>query len=93
MPPKPPSLRRHSLPQLPRLAMQLLLGLLPIVVWANGPDQRPNILLCISDDQSWAHVGAMGDPVVQTPAFDRVAKEGLLFTHAFCDAPSCAPSR
>ncbi len=56
-------------------------------------ETRPNILLCISDDQSWIHTGAMGDLVVKTPAFDRVAREGILFTHAFCDAPSCAPSR
>ncbi len=55
--------------------------------------KRPNILFCISDDQSWPHAGAMGDPVVKTPAFDRVAREGILFTNAFCDAPSCAPSR
>jgi len=54
---------------------------------------RPNILFCISDDQSWLHTSAMGDPVVKTPAFDRVAEEGILFTHAFCDAPSCGPSR
>lgn len=55
--------------------------------------ERPNILFCISDDQSYAHAGANGDPVVQTPAFDRVANEGLRFTHAFCDAPTCGPSR
>jgi len=54
---------------------------------------RPNILFCISDDQSYAHTGANGDPVVNTPAFDRVAREGLRFTHAFCDAPTCGPSR
>ncbi|MCK4617033.1 MAG: sulfatase-like hydrolase/transferase, partial [Pirellulales bacterium] len=56
-------------------------------------ENRPNILFCISDDQSYAHTGANGDPVVQTPAFDRVAREGLRFTHAFCDAPTCGPSR
>lgn len=56
-------------------------------------DNRPNILLCISDDQSYAHTGANGDPVVQTPTFDRIAREGLRFTHAFCDAPTCGPSR
>jgi N-sulfoglucosamine sulfohydrolase len=55
--------------------------------------KRPNILFCISDDQSWLHAGAMGDPVVKTPAFDRVAREGILFNHAFCNAPSCGPSR
>ncbi|MBL6766472.1 MAG: sulfatase-like hydrolase/transferase, partial [Verrucomicrobiae bacterium] len=54
---------------------------------------RPNILFCISDDQSWAHTGANGDPVVQTPAFDRVAAEGLRFINSFCDAPTCGPSR
>jgi uncharacterized sulfatase len=56
-------------------------------------DTRPNILFCISDDQSYAHTGANGDPVVQTPAFDRIAREGLRFTNAFCDAPTCGPSR
>ena len=55
--------------------------------------ERPNILLCISDDQSWAHTGANGDQVVQTPAFDRVAREGLCFVNSFCDAPTCGPSR
>ncbi|NNE92982.1 MAG: sulfatase [Verrucomicrobiales bacterium] len=54
---------------------------------------RPNILFCISDDQSYAHTGANGDPVIQTPAFDRIAREGLRFVHAFCDAPTCGPSR
>ncbi|MFP6903898.1 MAG: sulfatase [Verrucomicrobiota bacterium] len=54
---------------------------------------QPNILFCISDDQSYAHTGANGDPVVKTPAFDRVAREGIRFTHAFCDAPTCGPSR
>ena len=55
--------------------------------------RRPNILFAISDDQSWLHTGAMGDPNVSTPAFDRVAREGVLFTHAFSAAPSCTPSR
>lgn len=55
--------------------------------------ERPNILFCISDDQSWAHTGANGDKVVKTPAFDRIAKEGLRFLNAFCDAPTCGPSR
>ena len=58
-----------------------------------GGSGRPNILFCISDDQSYAHTGANGDPVVKTPAFDRIAREGLRFTHAFCDAPTCGPSR
>jgi uncharacterized sulfatase len=53
----------------------------------------PNILFVLSDNQSWCHTGATGDPVVKTPAFDRVAEEGVLFTHAYAPAPSCTPSR
>lgn len=47
------------------------------------PADRPNILFCISDDQSYWHTGANGDQVIETPAFDRVAREGIRFTHAF----------
>jgi N-sulfoglucosamine sulfohydrolase len=54
---------------------------------------RPNILLAIADDQSWPHTGAYGDSAVRTPAFDRVARQGVLFTHAFCPASQCSPSR
>ena len=55
--------------------------------------QRPNILFAYSDDQSYPHAGILGDPVVKTPAFDRVAREGVLFTHSFTACPSCTPSR
>lgn len=61
-------------------------------VFAKG-DARPNILFMISDDASWAHAGTYGDRVVKTPAFDRVAADGVLFTNAFCSVSSCSPSR
>jgi N-sulfoglucosamine sulfohydrolase len=54
---------------------------------------RPNILLAISDDQSYPYCGAYGDKATKTPAFDRIAKEGILFTNAFCASPGCSPSR
>mgnify|MGYP006168917727 CR=1 FL=1 len=82
-----------------RKAMKKLVTLLIVAgAWASSfcgatEQSRPNILFCISDDQSWAHTGANGDPVVSTPAFDRVAAEGLRFTHSYCDAPTCGPSR
>ena len=53
----------------------------------------PNILFAIADDWGWPHAGAYGDPVVQTPAFDRLAREGVLFNHAYISSPSCTPSR
>lgn len=54
---------------------------------------RPNILFCVSDDQSFPHAGAYGCDWVKTPAFDRVAKNGLLFTNAYTCNAKCAPSR
>ncbi len=54
---------------------------------------RPNILFVIADDQSWLHCGAYGAKQVATPAFDRVAREGVLFRNSFSACPSCTPSR
>lgn len=48
-----------------------------------APKMRPNILVCIADDQSYPHAGAYGCTWVKTPAFDRVAREGILFTNAY----------
>jgi arylsulfatase A-like enzyme len=55
--------------------------------------QPPNILFAIADDWGWPHASIYGDPVVQTPAFDRLAREGVLFNHAYISSPSCTPSR
>ncbi len=57
------------------------------------PADRPNILFILADDQSHVHTGYAGDPVVRTPAFDRVAEEGVIFTNAYISSPSCTPSR
>jgi N-sulfoglucosamine sulfohydrolase len=57
------------------------------------PAARPNILLAIADDWGWPHAGVYGDPVVRSPTFDRLAREGVLFDHAYVASPSCTPSR
>jgi len=60
---------------------------------APASGKRPNILFCLADDWGWPHAGAYGDPVVRTPTFDRLAREGILFEHAYVAAPSCTPCR
>lgn len=64
----------------------------PAVLRAQSA-RRPNILFAIADDMSYPHAGAMGDKAVKTPAFDRVAGEGVLFRRAYSLSPGCAPSR
>ena len=58
-----------------------------------APARRPNILFALADDWSFGHGGAYGCPWVKTPAFDRVAREGILFTRAYTPTGKCAPSR
>ncbi len=55
--------------------------------------QAQNVLLLISDNQSWYDTGCYGNSVVQTPNIDRLAREGVRFRHAFATTASCGPSR
>src|ERR1043165_5178231 len=79
----------------PALLCSLALTLLSAgtTAGAEARETRPNILFCLADDWAWPHERLYGDKVVQTPAFDRVAQGGCLFTHAYSAAPSCTPSR
>ena len=54
---------------------------------------RPNILVAIADDQSYPHASAYGSTWIHTPAFDRVASEGLLFSNCYACSPGSSPSR
>ena len=78
----------------------IAVGLICIIFSGLSPNLRspaenlpPNILLAISDDQSYPHAGAYGFTAVTTPGFDRIAREGILFNNAFSSAPGCSPSR
>ncbi len=70
----------------------ILLTALLVTSQAIGAD-RPNVLVAISDDQSWPHASAYGSKMVSTPHFDRIAREGVIFNNAFCASPGCSPSR
>ncbi len=60
-----------------------------------APKQKkgPNILFAISDDQSFAHTSFAGSKFVKTPAFDKIAREGVYFSNCYAGSPGCAPSR
>lgn len=78
------------------LVFATVLGVLATTDCAEAdrrPRRRPNILFAFADDQSWVHTSFHGDPNLQTPNFDRIAREGVYFTHCFSACPSCTPSR
>ena len=67
------------------------------------PDSQPHILWIITDDQrpdslevyNRATTGRSESPLgyVSSPNIDQLAKEGVLFTRAYCNSPACGPSR
>lgn len=54
---------------------------------------RPNILWICTDQQRWDTLHSLGNPHIRTPNLDRLAAQGVAFTHAYCQSPICTPSR
>jgi len=54
--------------------------------------ERPNIVFLISDDHDYEHFGFMGNQTVQTPALDRLARNGTVFTTAHLPMSRCHPT-
>src|SRR5262245_37580605 len=73
------------------IALSLVAIISPRLTAADAP--RPNILFVIFDDMGWNHASAYGCTWVNTPNFDRVAREGILFKRAFTSNPKCSPCR
>lgn len=58
-----------------------------------GKATSPNIILVLTDDQSYGMLGVTGNKIVETPNIDALAKEGTLFTNAHVTSAICTPSR
>ena len=81
-----------------RLNPFVLLCLFLLITFCCTPATKvkvppPNILIAIADDHSYPHTGIYGFAETQTPAFDYIAQNGVLFHNAFVAAPQCSPSR
>lgn len=53
----------------------------------------PNIVFIYIDDMGWKDVGFMGSEYYETPNIDSLARQSMVFTNAYANAPNCAPSR
>jgi|YelNatPaOPRAMG01_1025707.scaffolds.fasta_scaffold03476_5 arylsulfatase A-like enzyme len=71
------------------------LAALPAVFSLRGAQGRrpPNILFFLTDDQRWDAAGFMGNRILRTPAADRLASSGVVFTNAFVTTSICMSSR
>lgn len=83
--------------QIKNLSFFLLTGILLISLFIGGckkeiSQEFPNILWLTSEDNS-PFLGCYGDDFATTPNLDRLASQGFLYTHAYANAPVCAPAR
>ena len=54
---------------------------------------KPNIILCMTDDQGWGDTGYNGHPILKTPNLDEMSKDGIRFNRFYAGAPVCSPTR
>lgn len=72
---------------------RILPFLLATCLWAAGAwAAKPNIVFVIADDCTFRDIGCYGGQA-KTPHIDKLATEGMLFTHCFQAAPMCSPTR
>ena len=69
----------------------LLAGLPAVALRAQR--RQPNFLVIVADDHGWNDLGCYGHPVARTPHLDRMAADGVRFTHCYTTAPLCSPGR
>ena len=72
-------------------AALLLIGLMPLL--QSFAQQRPNVVIIVSDDHAFQTISAYGSKLMQTPGIDRIAREGVLFNRAYVTNSICGPSR
>ncbi|MDF7824847.1 sulfatase-like hydrolase/transferase [Pontiellaceae bacterium B12227] len=63
----------------------------PNILWIVTDDQRPDSLACYNEAVSGSKLSPLG--YVMSPHVDRLARQGTIFSQAYCNAPACAPSR
>ena len=71
------------------LAASLILSLSSLLF----AEEKPNLLVILTDDQRYDAMGFMGHPFLETPTLDRIAKEGVHFKNAVVTTSLCSPSR
>ncbi len=84
------------------LGLGTLMGIWCLVCTRADPTQatpetsareRPNIILCMADDQGWGDVGYNAHPKLKTPTLDAMAASALRFNRFYAAAPVCSPTR
>jgi len=90
-------MRRRDVGKLTTVLCLAALGLGSAMAGAGKPfdsaQGRPNIILCMTDDQGWGDTSYNGHPELKTPELDKMAAAGIRFDRFFSAHPMCSPTR
>jgi N-sulfoglucosamine sulfohydrolase len=75
------------------IGLAMVSGFAAPVCKSQVPDEKPNILWIVSEDNSAYFTGCYGNSFATTPNIDKLAGEGFLYTHAYCTNAVSSPSR
>lgn len=80
-----------------RRSILSILGCL-LILWGGhdllaASQTPPNFIVVVADDLGWGDLSVYGHPWVKTPALDRMARQGTLFTSFYVNGPVCSPTR
>ena len=74
------------------LMVLVFTGTLLAATWVAA-EEKPNVIVFLTDDQGWGDLGCYGHPRIKSPNLDRFASEGLRLTQCYAGCSVCSPSR
>ncbi|EMI20672.1 sulfatase atsG [Rhodopirellula maiorica SM1] len=72
--------------------LAFLLGFAFVATISVAQENKPNVVMILSDDQAWGDYSFMGHEAIQTPHLDQLAAESLTFTRGYVPTSLCRPS-
>lgn len=81
--------------QYPKFLLRVVFGVISLacVSEMTVAADRPNIVLLMADDLGYGDLRYTGNPTVETPELDRMAREGIRLSRFYSGAPVCTPTR
>ncbi len=86
----PPTIGSSSSSKLIMVLAGSALSVIPVTAQIQ---KNPNIVFILTDDLGWKDLGCYGNPHIETPVLDSLAKSGVLFTQSYASCPVCSPTR